>query len=194
MRFLFSILIILCFTSFGCDPSSQNPFSQAENNLPSPIVTAVPVPSPEPVTPSLSFDRVNPLPLMAGDSMVTITATGSPAGGTMTFNTTSNTTGGTLIFTEELTTFGTIRFTPHSVSGGSAVVSCTYTVLGVPVSADYTIDVSAVTFITLFELSSLTGANGSIFNGIDTEDNSGYAVSAGDINGDGIDDVIICAS
>jgi hypothetical protein len=43
-------------------------------------------------------------------------------------------------------------------------------------------------------LSSLTGANGYAINGIDANDVSGYSVSsAGDINGDGIDDIIIGA-
>ncbi|MBU7587266.1 MAG: FG-GAP repeat protein, partial [Nostoc sp. TH1S01] len=41
-------------------------------------------------------------------------------------------------------------------------------------------------------LSSLDGSNGFVINGIDEFDNSGFSVSnAGDINGDGIDDLII---
>jgi len=45
-----------------------------------------------------------------------------------------------------------------------------------------------------FELSSLDGTNGFVINGIDEGDNSGICVSnAGDINGDGIDDLIIGA-
>jgi len=45
-----------------------------------------------------------------------------------------------------------------------------------------------------FELSSLNGTNGFILEGIDAYDNSGKAVSAaGDINGDGFDDLIIGA-
>jgi hypothetical protein len=44
------------------------------------------------------------------------------------------------------------------------------------------------------ELSSLDGTNGFIINGIDAEDRSGISVSsAGDVNGDGVDDVIIGA-
>ena len=47
---------------------------------------------------------------------------------------------------------------------------------------------------TPFELSSLNGANGFVINGIDAGDNSGFSVStAGDVNGDGIDDIIIGA-
>jgi hypothetical protein len=44
------------------------------------------------------------------------------------------------------------------------------------------------------DLSTLTGSNGFTLNGIDQSDNSGWSVSgAGDINGDGIDDLIIGA-
>ena len=44
------------------------------------------------------------------------------------------------------------------------------------------------------DLSSLNGSNGFILNGIDREDHSGRSVSsAGDVNGDGIDDIIIGA-
>ncbi len=46
-----------------------------------------------------------------------------------------------------------------------------------------------------FELSSLDGTNGFVLNGIDTSNSSGRSVSsAGDVNGDGIDDIIIGAS
>ena len=46
-----------------------------------------------------------------------------------------------------------------------------------------------------FELSSLNGTNGFVCNGIDAGDRSGnFISSAGDINGDGIDDLIIGAS
>ncbi len=44
------------------------------------------------------------------------------------------------------------------------------------------------------ELSSLNGANGFVINGIDASDHSGRSISsAGDVNGDGIDDLIIGA-
>ncbi len=50
-------------------------------------------------------------------------------------------------------------------------------------------------FSASFDLSSLNGANGFVIKGIDAEDNSGRSVSgAGDVNGDGIDDLIIGAS
>jgi len=47
----------------------------------------------------------------------------------------------------------------------------------------------------VLELSSLNGTNGFVLNGIDAGDQSGLPVSsAGDVNGDGIDDLIIGAS
>ena len=49
-------------------------------------------------------------------------------------------------------------------------------------------------FSTALELSSLNGSDGFKLNGVDADDVSGYSVSrAGDINGDGIDDLIIGA-
>ena len=50
-------------------------------------------------------------------------------------------------------------------------------------------------FSSPLDLSALDGTNGFVINGIDGGDLSGISVSgAGDINGDGIDDVIIGAS
>lgn len=47
---------------------------------------------------------------------------------------------------------------------------------------------------TSLELSNLNGSNGFVINGIDQGDNLGYSVSGvGDVNGDGIDDLIIGA-
>jgi hypothetical protein len=49
-------------------------------------------------------------------------------------------------------------------------------------------------FSSSLNLSALDGTNGFAINGIDVEDNSGVSVSgAGDVNGDGFDDVIIAA-
>ncbi len=49
-------------------------------------------------------------------------------------------------------------------------------------------------FPATIELSSLNGSNGFVINGIDAGDQSGVAVSsAGDINGDGVDDLLIGA-
>jgi len=50
-------------------------------------------------------------------------------------------------------------------------------------------------FSSSFALSALNGTNGFVINGIDVDDGSGRSVSgAGDVNGDGIDDLIIGAS
>ena len=50
-------------------------------------------------------------------------------------------------------------------------------------------------FSAEFNLSELDGSNGFVINGIDSGDRSGISVSgAGDINGDGIADLIIGAN
>jgi FG-GAP repeat protein len=55
-------------------------------------------------------------------------------------------------------------------------------------------DRSLLTFGAVVELSGLTGADGFKISGVATDDYSGRSVSdAGDINGDGIDDLIIGA-
>jgi Ca2+-binding RTX toxin-like protein len=59
----------------------------------------------------------------------------------------------------------------------------------------YVVFGSSSGFDPSFELSSLDGSNGFVINGIDSGDYSGWSVSsAGDVNGDGIDDLIIGAS
>lgn len=46
--------------------------------------------------------------------------------------------------------------------------------------------------IASLALADLNGSNGFVINGVDSNDRSGSSVSsAGDVNGDGIDDVII---
>ena len=58
----------------------------------------------------------------------------------------------------------------------------------------YVVFGSTTAFSTPFELSSLDGANGFALNGESANDRAGFSVStAGDVNGDGIDDVIIGA-
>ncbi|WP_425340760.1 integrin alpha, partial [Crocosphaera watsonii] len=58
----------------------------------------------------------------------------------------------------------------------------------------YVIFGSASGFSGSLELSSLDGSNGFVINGIDQGDFSGYDLSgAGDINGDGFDDILIGA-
>jgi len=50
-------------------------------------------------------------------------------------------------------------------------------------------------FSSNLELSSLDGVNGFVINGIDIRDHSGHSVStAGDVNGDGFDDLILAAN
>ena len=49
-------------------------------------------------------------------------------------------------------------------------------------------------FAASLALSALDGSNGFVLNGIGIGDNSGFSVaSAGDVNGDGVDDLIIGA-
>ncbi|MBS0357691.1 MAG: FG-GAP repeat protein [Proteobacteria bacterium] len=60
--------------------------------------------------------------------------------------------------------------------------------------ASYVVFGQSSGFSTPFELSTLNGINGFVINGVSTNDNSGWSVSAaGDINDDGISDVIIGA-
>ncbi|BAY76285.1 putative outer membrane adhesin [Nostoc linckia NIES-25] len=61
--------------------------------------------------------------------------------------------------------------------------------------SSYVVFGSSSGFGAAFNLSSLDGSNGFVINGIDEFDSSGFFVSsAGDINGDGLDDFIIGAS
>ncbi len=58
----------------------------------------------------------------------------------------------------------------------------------------YVVFGSLAGFPTNLDLADLDGSNGFLINGIDAGDISGYSVSgAGDVNGDGIDDLIIGA-
>ncbi|MBD2517723.1 FG-GAP repeat protein, partial [Nostoc sp. FACHB-973] len=62
------------------------------------------------------------------------------------------------------------------------------------IGASYVVFGSSSGFSAQFNLSSLNGSNGFVINGIDAGDYSGSSVSsAGDINGDGFDDLIIGA-
>ncbi|MFY0682874.1 MAG: FG-GAP repeat protein, partial [Thalassovita sp.] len=66
---------------------------------------------------------------------------------------------------------------------------------GVSSGESYVVFGKTTSFGASLELSALDGTNGYIINGIDVGDKSGTSVSsAGDVNGDGIDDVIIGAS
>ena len=65
---------------------------------------------------------------------------------------------------------------------------------GISSGASYVVFGTSAGLNTPFELSSLDGSNGFVLNGINESDRSGASVSsAGDINGDGIDDIIIGA-
>ncbi|MEM7705947.1 MAG: integrin alpha [Pseudomonadota bacterium] len=58
----------------------------------------------------------------------------------------------------------------------------------------YVVFGSRAGFSASFDLATLDGTNGLALNGVDPDDNSGFTVSgAGDVNGDGIDDIIIGA-
>ncbi|MFN6516410.1 MAG: beta strand repeat-containing protein [Nostoc sp. CreGUA01] len=71
---------------------------------------------------------------------------------------------------------GAYRADPNGSSSGQS-----YVVFG-----------SSSPFSASLNLSALNGSNGFAINGINANDNSGYSVSsAGDVNGDGIDDLII---
>jgi hypothetical protein len=77
----------------------------------------------------------------------------------------------------------------------SRTTSCTALLPAVVAAlAGTTVAVPPLPFPAVFELSSLDGNNGFVINGIDPSDISGCSVaSAGDVNGDGYDDLIIGA-
>jgi glycosylphosphatidylinositol phospholipase D len=59
----------------------------------------------------------------------------------------------------------------------------------------YVVFGTAAGFPAAFELSALDGGNGFVLNGIDAGDRAGWSASAaGDVNGDGVDDLLIGAS
>ncbi len=66
---------------------------------------------------------------------------------------------------------------------------------GNPLGEEDAVSLFTVTRLVEFNLSDLNGSNGFVLNGIDSLDGSGGSVSgAGDINGDGFDDLIIGAA
>ncbi len=72
----------------------------------------------------------------------------------------------------------------HADSNGNTDAGESYVVFG-----------STNGFASTIDISSLDGSNGFVINGVDSSDHSGTSVSsAGDINGDGIDDLIIGAN
>jgi VCBS repeat-containing protein len=93
----------------------------------------------------------------------------------------------------------TFTYTISDGNGGTSTATVTITITGVadslpPVAVNDGQNSVPGPFGSSFNLSSLNGRNGFIINGIDADDNSGRSVSsAGDVNGDGFDDVIIGA-
>ena len=83
-------------------------------------------------------------------------------------------------------------------AGGDNVYDITVTASDGTNSTDQTVAITVTDEeyepVPLFPLSTLDGTNGFILNGIDANDRSGVSVSsAGDVNGDGYDDLIIGA-
>ena len=72
---------------------------------------------------------------------------------------------------------------PGADSNGNSSAGSSYVVFG-----------SSEQFPAILELSELDGSNGFVLNGVNEDDFSGRVSSAGDINGDGLDDLIIGAS
>ncbi|QSJ20283.1 FG-GAP repeat protein [Nostoc sp. UHCC 0702] len=105
-----------------------------------------------------------------------------------------------------LNTDGTFTYDPNAqfdslAVGQTATDSFTYTISDGSFTSIATVNLTingvndAPSFVSVFNLSSLDGSNGFVINGIDVGDGLGSSVSsAGDINGDGIDDLIIGAS
>ncbi len=78
--------------------------------------------------------------------------------------------------------------------GGDNVYDITVTAFDGTNSTDHNVAITVTDVNELVPLSSLDGSNGFIINGIDGQDFSGSSVSsAGDVNGDGYDDLIIGA-
>ena len=79
-------------------------------------------------------------------------------------------------------------------AGGDNVYDITVTASDGTHSTDQTVAITVTDEYDLVPLSTLDGTNGFILNGIDADDRSGFSVSsAGDVNGDGYDDLIIGA-
>ncbi|ELS02647.1 VCBS repeat-containing protein [Xenococcus sp. PCC 7305] len=85
----------------------------------------------------------------------------------------------------------------YTVSDGidTDTATVTITITGVEYPSNSPVaNNDSILFPSAFELSSLNGSNGFVLNGIDEGDGSGESVSsAGDVNGDGLADVIIGA-
>ena len=79
--------------------------------------------------------------------------------------------------------------------GGDNVYDIIVTASDGPTDTEQAVAITVTDVNDLVPLSSLDGSNGFILNGIDAGDQSGFSVSlAGDVNGDGYDDLIIGAN
>ncbi|MEP0366406.1 MAG: putative Ig domain-containing protein [Cyclobacteriaceae bacterium] len=90
---------------------------------------------------------------------------------------------------------GTFSGTPSNADVGLLAIEVTVTEGEEGVSDSFNLTVGdAQSFDAIVDLSGLDGTNGFVINGIDAVDVSGYSISGvGDINGDGLDDVLIGA-
>lgn len=124
-------------------------------------------------------------------------------GGTVTFE---NTLDGTTAGQESLTIAGDAVFNRQvgrttslenlTINGTTAINGGSITIIGYQTyqgAVTFTLP-DGSSFSATFDLASLDGTNGFRLDGIDADDESGHSVNtAGDVNGDGFDDVIISA-
>jgi len=83
---------------------------------------------------------------------------------------------------------------PDAVIGGVTYNVYTQGAMTLQVEAGLTLPLAPAPTFDSLALSSLDGGNGFVINGIGSSDGSGWAVSsAGDVNGDGFDDIIVGA-
>ena len=131
-------------------------------------------------------------------SVVYTAVAGIAGGGALTYSLSGPDAG---LFTINAVT-GEVRFSAvpdfeaPADDGGDNVYDITVTASdGDSNNTDHAVAITVTDEYDLIPLSSLDGSNGFILNGIDTGDFSGISVSsAGDVNGDGYDDLIIGAN
>jgi hypothetical protein len=122
----------------------------------------------------LTVTHVNGLEIVEGEAV-------SVTGGSVTLE------DGNLVFTPDETYNAPASFTYGISDGNGGTSTATISLIVNPVN-DGAADTAS------FNLSDLNGTNGFIINGIAERDRSGFSVSsAGDINGDGFDDLLIGA-
>ena len=114
-----------------------------------------------------------------GDSL-SLTEVSNPVNGSVTFS------DGNVIFTPSTNFTGNASF-DYSISDGKGGTSSA--------NVSVAVEMGGSIFGPTFNLSDLNGSNGFAINGIAADDQSGRSVSsAGDVNGDGFDDLIIGAA